>query len=228
MASLAAEQPAPYVTRFRSMKAVHLRVHPTHPQPRLLAQAAVVLGRGGVIVMPTDACYALACRIGNKAAEDRIRAIRHIERDHHFTLLCRDVSEMALYARVDNDAFRLVKTLAPGPYTFILPATKETPRRLLDPKRRTVGLRIVAHPFVEGLLEHIGEPLISSTLIDDALGTPYADPDAMAAAVGHAVEAIVDAGAVGIEMTTIIDLTGGEPRLVRQGRGNVAHVVVAQ
>ena len=206
------------------MKALHIRVHPTHPQARLVKQAADMLARGGVIAAPTDACYSLLCETGNKAAEDRLRAIRHLERDHHLTLLCRDVAEIATYAKVDNDAFRLMKTLAPGPYTFILPATRETPRRLQDEKRRTVGLRIVDHPFIQGLLED-RSPLLASTVMDDRIGLPYADPEDILADVGHALEAVFDSGAVGIEMSTILDLTGPEPRLVRQGLGDVSRVV---
>jgi tRNA threonylcarbamoyl adenosine modification protein (Sua5/YciO/YrdC/YwlC family) len=210
------------------MKALYIAVHPSHPQPRVLAQAAALVARGGVIVCPTDACYSLVCRVGDKAAEDRMRAIRHIERLHHFTLLCRNVSEAATYAKISNDAFRLLKLLTPGPYTFILPATRETPRRLLDAKRKTVGLRIPAHPFVQGLLENLAEPLLSSTLKNDELDLPYADPQDIARDVGHAVDAVIDAGAVGIDMTTIIDLTAGAPRLVRQGRGDVSHVAELQ
>lgn len=209
------------------MKALHIRVHPTHPQARLVKQAADMLARGGVIVAPTDACYSLLCETGNKAAEDRLRAIRHLERDHHLTLLCRDVAEIATYAKVDNDAFRLMKTLAPGPYTFILPATRETPRRLQDEKRRTVGLRIVNHPFIHGLLES-QSPLLATTVIDDEVSLPFADPEEIVEVLGHAVDAVFDAGAVGIEMTTIIDLTGPAPVLVRQGLGDVSHVAELQ
>ena len=206
------------------MKSLYVRVHATHPQQRLIAQTAKCLARGGVIVCPTDACYSLACTVGDKGAEDRMRAIRHIERDHHFTLLCRDLAEVALYAKVDNTAFRLLKVLTPGPYTFILPATRETPRRLQDSKRRTVGLRISAHPFVQGLRATLSEPLMASTVMNDALKLPYADPEDIALDLGHAVDIVVDAGAVGIEMTTIIDLCGPGPVLVRQGRGDIAHV----
>ncbi len=205
------------------MKSLHIRVHPTHPQARLVSQAADIVARGGVVVAPTDACYSLLCATGNKAAEDRLRGIRRLERDHHLTLLCRDVAEIATYAKVANDAFRLIKTLTPGPYTFILPATRETPRRLQDEKRRTLGLRIAAHPFIHGLLEN-QSPLLATTAIDDDAHLPYADPEDIVQDLGHAVDAVFDAGAVGIEMTTIIDLTGPAPLLVRQGLGDVAHV----
>ncbi len=205
------------------MKSLHIRVHPTHPQARLVSQAADIVARGGVIIAATDACYSLVCATGNKAAEDRLRGIRRLERDHHLTLLCRDVAEIATYAKVTNDAFRLIKTLTPGPYTFILPATRETPRRLQDEKRRTVGLRIVAHPFIHDLLES-QSPLLATTAIDDELVLPYADPEDIVEDLGHAVDAVFDAGAVGIEMTTIIDLTGPAPVLLRQGLGDVSHV----
>lgn len=209
------------------MKSLHIRVHPTHPQARLVSQAADIVARGGVIVAPTDACYSLVCATGVKSAEDRLRAIRRLERDHHLTLLCRDVAEVATYAKVANDAFRLLKTLTPGPYTFILPATRETPRRLQDEKRRTVGLRITAHPFVQGLLAS-QSPLLASTVMNDDIELPYADPEDIAEDLGHAVDAVFDAGAVGIEMSTIIDLTGPAPVLVRQGLGDVSHVAELQ
>lgn len=179
---------------------------------------------GGVLVCPTDACYSLVCQVGNKTAEDRIRAIRHVARDHYFTLLCADVSTVALYGKVSNAAFRLVKALTPGPYTFILAATRETPRRLQDPKRKRVGLRVPAHPFVHALLKELGEPLLGSTLYNDELDLPYAEPEDMADAVGHAVDAVIDAGAIGIDMTTVLDLSGGQPQVVREGKGEIDHI----
>lgn len=206
------------------MKSLYIRVHPTHPQKRLVAQAAALLDDGGVLVCPTDACYSLVCKVGNKQAEDRIRAIRHIERDHYFTLLCADVSNLASYAKVSNAAFRLIKMLTPGPYTFILPATRETPRRLQDPKRRMVGLRIPAHPFVHDLLASFSEPLLASTVMNDAIALPYADPEEIAEALGHAVDGVVDAGNIGVDMTTILDLTEDRPRLTRAGKGDVSHI----
>jgi tRNA threonylcarbamoyl adenosine modification protein (Sua5/YciO/YrdC/YwlC family) len=209
------------------MRATHIRVHPSHPQKRLVAQAAALLADGGVLVSPTDACYSLICQVGHKPAEDRIRAIRHIERDHYFTLMCHDVADVAVYAKLENAAFRLIKMLTPGPYTFILPATRETPRRLQDPKRRMVGLRIPAHPFVRELLATLGDAVLASTLMDDTLGLPYSDPETIIASLGHAVDALVDAGAIGVEQTTIIDLTElarGAPRLVRAGKGDVSRV----
>lgn len=214
----------PPCSAINGMKSLHIRVHPTHPQQRLVKQAADLLSRGAVLVCPTDACYSLVCQVGNKTAEDRIRAIRHVERDHYFTLLCADVSAIAQYGKVSNAAFRLLKTLAPGPYTFILQATRDTPRRLQDPKRKKVGLRAPAHPFVHDLLNLLGEPLLGSTLMNDDLGMPYAEPDEMAAAVGHAVDAVVDCGAIGIEMTTVLDLSAEPATLVRNGKGDISLV----
>ncbi|MEQ8661043.1 MAG: L-threonylcarbamoyladenylate synthase [Gammaproteobacteria bacterium] len=206
------------------MKCVHIRVHPTHPQKRLVQQAAAIVAAEGVLVCPTDASYSLVCRVGSKSAEDRIRAIRHVERSHYFTLLFHDLALAAQYARISNTAFRLLRMLTPGPYTFILAATRETPRRLQDPKRRMVGMRIPDHPFLRELLAEVGEPLLGSTIMNDALGMPYAEPEDMAAAVGHAVDAVIDAGAIGIEMTTVLDLSSDEPVLVREGKGDIAAI----
>ena len=190
-----------------------------------MRQAANVLNRGGVMISPTDASYSLVCRVGDKDAEDRIRAIREVERDHYFTLLCKDVSSLAVYAKISNTAYRLIRTLAPGPYTFILPATRETPRRLQDPKRKWIGLRVPVQPFIHRLLQEIDEPLLSSTLIDQQLDMPYADPEDMVTTFGHAVNAVIDCGAIGIEMSTVLDLTDAEPRLVRQGKGEIENVM---
>ena len=206
------------------MKCLHIRVHPTHPQRRLVQQVADLLAREGVVIGPTDASYSLVCRVGSKGAEDRIRAIRHVERDHYFTLLCHDLAVAATYAKISNTAFRLMKLLTPGPYTFILPATRETPRRLQDPKRKMVGLRLPDHPFTQELTAMVGEPLLASTLINDALGLPYAEPEDMVDVFGHAVDAVVDVGAIGIELTTVLDLSGPQPTLVRAGKGAVEHI----
>lgn len=206
------------------MKALHIRVHPTHPQKRLVQQAAELLARDAVLVCPTDASYSLVCRVGSKSAEDRIRAIRHVERSHYFTLMCHDVGVAATYGKVSNTAFRLMKMLTPGPYTFILAATRETPRRLQDPKRKMVGLRIPDHPFLHELLGFTGEPLLASTLMNDDLELPYAEPEDMLAAVGHAVDALVDAGSIGIDLTTVLDISAEQPVLVRAGKGEVGHI----
>jgi tRNA threonylcarbamoyl adenosine modification protein (Sua5/YciO/YrdC/YwlC family) len=206
------------------MNPIYVKVHASHPQPRVVRRSAAILEQGGVIVCPTDACYSLVCLIGNKLAEDRIRGIRQLSNAHYFTLLCRDVSELAAYGKLSNAAFRLIKMLTPGPYTFLLPATRETPRRLQDPKRKTIGIRIPSHPYLQAVFAALGGALLSSTCINDAIGMPYAEAAEIAAAFGHGLDAVVDGGSIGIEMTTIIDLTGTAPNVVRAGKGDVSRV----
>ena len=204
--------------------AMRLVVHASHPQKRVLARTLDILQRDGVIVYPTDSCYALGCRVGAKMAEDRIRTIRGVSKAHQFTLVCKDLSILGVYAKVSNPAYRLVRMLTPGPYTFILPATKETPRRLQDPRRKTIGLRIPEHPFVDELFALTDEPMLSSTVMNDALRLPYSDAEEIEVALGHAVDAVIDAGPLGIEGTTIIDLTGEVPLLLRPGKGDISRV----
>ena len=194
-------------------------VHPSNPQRRLLAQAVAILRSGGLIVYPTDSCYALGCCIGNKEAMERIRRIRRLGGDHNFTLVCGDLSELAAYAKVDNTAFRLIKSLTPGPYTFILPATREVPRRLQHPSRRTIGLRMPDHRIALRLLEDLGEPLMSSTLILPGDDLPLGEPEAMRERLEHDVDLVIDGGHCGHRPTTVIDLTGGSPELLREGLG---------
>jgi tRNA threonylcarbamoyl adenosine modification protein (Sua5/YciO/YrdC/YwlC family) len=179
------------------------------------------LEQGAVIVLPTDACYSLACVIGDKAGAERIRRLRHLDDDHLLTLLCRDLSELGLYAKVDNTAFRLMKALTPGPYTFILPATREVPRRLQHPKRRTVGLRVPDNRVVQALLKELGSPLMSSTLQLPGDAHPLSEPWEIEERLGRQVDAIVDSGAGTLEATTVIDLTGPAPEVVRAGLGPV-------
>ena len=200
-------------------------VHPGNPQRRLLAQAVAILRSGGLIVYPTDSCYALGCCIGNKEAMERIRRIRRLGGEHNFTLLCADLSELAAYARIDNPAFRLIKSLTPGPYTFILKATREVPRRLQHPRRRTIGLRVPEHRIATRLLEGLGEPLTSSTLILPGDTLPLSEPLAMRQHLQHDVELVIDGGHCGHRPTTVIDLTGGAPAILREGRGPVAGLV---
>jgi tRNA threonylcarbamoyl adenosine modification protein (Sua5/YciO/YrdC/YwlC family) len=195
-------------------------VHPTHPQPRLLQQAAQIVNEGGLIVYPTDSCYALGCQIGNKEAMERIRAIRQVDERHHFTLVCRDLSEIAHYARVDNAAYRLLKTATPGSYTFILRATREVPRRLQIPRRKTIGMRVPQHAVAQALLAQLNEPLLSSTLLLPGDEMPLNDAREIRARLEHHVELVLDAGSCGIEMSTVVDLTGDEPQVVRVGRGD--------
>ena len=194
-------------------------VHPSNPQRRLLAQAVAILRSGGLIVYPTDSCYAFGCCIGNKEAMERIRRIRRLGGDHNFTLVCGDLSELAAYAKVDNSAFRLIKSLTPGPYTFILPATREVPRRLQHPRRKTIGLRMPDHRIASRLLEDLGEPLMSSTLILPGDDLPLGEPESMRERLEHDVDLVIDGGHCGHRPTTVIDLTGGSPQLLREGLG---------
>lgn len=196
-------------------------VHPTHPQPRLLKQAAAVLAGGGLLALPTDACYVLACRLDDKAAVDRLRALRGIDERHLLTLLCRDLKELATYAQVDNRQYRFLRDWTPGAYTFILPATREVPRRLWHPSRKTVGLRVPDHPVILGLLAEHGEPVLASSLILPGDDEPISDPDDAMARLAKRVDVVVDAGAQGFEPTTVIDMTGESPQVTRIGRGPI-------
>lgn len=196
-------------------------VHPTHPQKRLIQQAAAILASGGLIVMPTDACYVLACRIDDKSAVDRMRALRGIDDRHLLTLVCRDLKELSTYAQVDNRQYRFLRDWTPGAYTFVLPATKEVPRRLWHPSRKTVGLRVPDHPVVADLLAAHGEPVLASSLILPDDDSPISDPDEAMRRLSRRVDLLIDAGAQGFEPTTVIDMTGDEPVVVRAGRGPI-------
>ena len=196
-------------------------VHPTHPQLRLLRQAAQLIEHGGVAAIPTDSCYALVCRLDDKAAADRLRRIRGIDERHHLTLLCRDLSEIANYAKVDNVQYRLIRNVTPGPYTFILEATREVPRRLSHPSRKTIGIRVPDHPVAQGLLEVLGQPLISTTLLLPGDELPRTDGAEIRERLEHDVDLVIDSGDAGIEPTTIVDLTGREAVLIRRGRGPI-------
>ena len=197
-------------------------IHPRNPQPRLIQRAAAILRAGGVIVYPTDSCYALGCHIGDKAAMERIRTLRGIDARHHFALVCRDLSELATYARVDNSQFRLLRAATPGSYVFILEATRELPKRLQHPRRRTIGLRIPDHRVALALLAELGEPILSSTLLLPGDAVPHVDMHEVRARLERHVDLILDAGSCGIEPTTVVDLTGTEPQLVRAGKGSLA------
>lgn len=196
-------------------------VHPTHPQPRLLKQAAAVLKDGGLLALPTDACYVLACRLDDKAAVDRLRALRGLDERHLLTLLCRDLKELSTYAQVDNRQYRFLRDWTPGAYTFILPATKEVPRRLWHPSRKTVGLRVPDHAVILGLLAEHGEPVLGTSLILPGDEEPISDPDEAMARLARRVDVVVDAGAQGFEPTTVIDMTGDAPQVTRVGRGPI-------
>lgn len=196
-------------------------IHPDNPNARLIRQAVAMLRDGAVIVYPTDSGYALGCHLDDKEAVARIRQIRGLDEQHHMTLVCRDLSELSNYARVNNVQFRLLKNNTPGAYTFILQATKEVPRRLQHPKRSTVGVRIPNHPVALALLEEMGEPLLSATLILPGAHHPLTDVDEIREYLEHRIDLIIESGAVGLDPTTVIDLTGDAPQLVRAGRGDV-------
>jgi len=196
-------------------------VHPENPQVRLLRQAAQILDHGGVGAVPTDSCYALACHLDDKPAVDRLRRIRRVDERHHLTLLCRDLADIGAYAKVDNAQYRLLKLATPGPYTFILEATREVPRRLSHPSRKTIGIRVPQHPVALGLLEVLGQPLISTTLMLPGDELPLNDPDEIRDRLEHEIDLILDGGACGVEPTTVIDLTGRAPLVVRRGRGSL-------
>ena len=194
-------------------------VHPDNPHPRLLKQAVALLEKGGVLAVPTDSSYALVCQLDDKAAADQLRRIRGVDDKHHLTLLCRDLSELANYARVDNWQFRLVKAATPGPYTFILEASKEVPRRLSHPSRKTIGLRVPEHKTLQDLLALLGAPLLATTLIPPGETDALNDAQDIRERFEHQLAGVIDAGACALEPTTVVDLTSGEVELVRQGGG---------
>jgi tRNA threonylcarbamoyl adenosine modification protein (Sua5/YciO/YrdC/YwlC family) len=198
-----------------------LHIHPDNPQARLIAQAAQFLESGQLIVYPTDSTYALGCAMGDKAALDRIRQIRQTELDHEFTLVCRDLSEIATYARVDNAAYRLLRSLTPGPYTFILRATSEAPKRLQNPKRKSIGIRVPDNRIAQALLAEFGKPLMSSTLMLPEDDLPLSEPDDIYDRVGRRIDCLLDGGATGLEPTTVLDLSGGTVSIIRRGKGSV-------
>jgi len=200
----------------------YFQVHPLNPQLRLVKQAAQIIHGGGIVALPTDSCYALVCHLDDKAAVERLRRIRGIDEKHHLTLLCRDLSEIGVYARVDNKQFRMLKAATPGPFTFILEATRCVPRRLSHPSRKTIGLRVPATPIVEMLLGELQQPLLGTTLILPGDDEPLTDPDEIRERLEKQVDLIVDGGACSFEPTTVVDLTGDEPELVRRGQGDPA------
>ncbi|MDE2234354.1 MAG: threonylcarbamoyl-AMP synthase [Gammaproteobacteria bacterium] len=195
-------------------------IHPETPQIRLVRRSVAILRAGGVVVYPTDSCYALGCMVGDKAAMERIRSIRCADPGHNFTLVCRDLSEIATYARVDNHTFRLLKAHTPGPYTFILRATHEVPRRLQHPKRKTIGIRVPQHPITQAILTELREPIMSSTLMLPGESLPLTDPQEMRMRLEHRVDLVIDGGSCGSEPTTVVDLSEGAPQVIRIGRGN--------
>jgi len=197
----------------------YFEIHPTHPQKRLLTRAAEILRSGGLIVYPTDTSYALGCHIGDKRALDRIEALRRLDKGHRFTLACRDLSEIATYAQVDKTQYRILKHYTPGPFTFILTASRETPRRLVNEKRRTIGIRVPDHAVVRELLEVVGEPIMTTTLRLAGDDLPMTEPQEMRDRLEHQVDLVIDSGRGGVESTTLVDLTASEPVVERQGVG---------
>lgn len=200
----------------------YFEVHPNNPQPRLLKQAAQILHDGGIAAIPTDSSYALVCHLDDKAAAENLRRIRAVDDKHHLTLLCRDLSELASHARVDNRQYRMLKLGTPGPFTFILEATKEVPRRLSHPSRRTIGLRVPDHKVTQELLGVFGQPLLATTLIAPGESEPMNDPQLIRDRFQKLIQAVLDAGACPMQPTTVIDLSGAEAVLLRQGRGDAA------
>ncbi|HEY0879171.1 MAG TPA: L-threonylcarbamoyladenylate synthase [Zeimonas sp.] len=198
-----------------------LEIHPANPQRRLLFRAAETLREGGIVAMPTDACYVLACRLGDREAVERLRAIRGLDARHLLTLMCRDLSELSTYARVDNSQYRFLKEWTPGPYTFVLDATREVPRRLWHPSRKTIGLRVPDSPVAQGVLEVHGEPVLCSSLILPDEDDPLTEADEVVARLSGRVDLVIDGGAQGFEPTTVVDLTGDEPVVIRVGRGDI-------
>ena len=202
--------------------AQYFTLHETHPQPRLISQAVAIVRSGGLIAYPTDSCYALGCAIGNKPAMERITQIRSLDERHNFTLVCRDLSELATYARVDNAAYRLLKAFTPGPYTFILKATREVPRRVQNARRRTIGIRVPDNVVANMLLDSVGEPLMSSTLLLPGAALALTDPLEILTRLGDQLDLVIDGGSCGIEPTTVVDLTEQPPRVLREGLGDAS------
>ena len=202
-------------------------IHPETPQARLIQQAVSIIQGGGVIVYPTDSAYALGCQLGDKKAMERIRRIRSLQENHNFTLVCRDLSELGTYSHVDNTTYRLLRHATPGPYTFVLEATREVPRRLIQPKRKTIGLRVPDHPIPQALLHALNEPLMSATLIMPGDDYPMTDPYDIRDALEHEVDLVIDGGFCGLEATSVVDLTGPTPVVLRAGVGDVSDFEIA-
>jgi tRNA threonylcarbamoyl adenosine modification protein (Sua5/YciO/YrdC/YwlC family) len=198
------------------------QIHPDNPQLRLIKQAAQIIHGGGILALPTDSCYALVCHLDDKHAVERLRRIRGVDDKHHLTLLCRDLSEISLYARIDNRQYRLLKATTPGPYTFILEATKEVPRRLSHPSRKTIGLRVPENPIAHALLQELGQPLLGTTLILPEEEDALTDAEEIRERLEKQIELVIDGGACSLQPTTVVDISGDDPVLLRQGRGDAA------
>lgn len=200
----------------------YFEVHPTHPQARLIKRAAEILREGGVVVFPTDSAFAIGCALGNARGVDRIRRIRAFDGPHDFSLLCRDLSDLSAWAKVDNHDFRLLRAHTPGPYTFVLTATREVPRRLVHPRRKTIGIRVPDHPVPQQLLQELGEPVMSVTLVFPGEELPAADGRAIRERLEHEVDAVIDSGEAGVQETSVVDLTDAQPTILRIGLGDVS------
>ncbi|OUR69455.1 threonylcarbamoyl-AMP synthase [Bermanella sp. 47_1433_sub80_T6] len=200
------------------------QIHPENPQLRLIKQAAEILRKGGLVVIPTDSAYALACHLNDKKAVDRIKQLRKLDDKHNFTLMCRDLSDISVYAKVDNTAYRLLKNHTPGAYTFILNGTSEVPRRLMHPKRRTIGIRVPQNAIVDALLAELGEPIMSTSLIMPGEDMPMSDPYDIRDTLQHGVDCVIDGGYCGLESTTVVDMTGDEYLVTRQGLGEISEL----
>ncbi|MES2050226.1 MAG: L-threonylcarbamoyladenylate synthase [Pseudomonadota bacterium] len=196
------------------------QIHPDNPQLRLIKQAVQIIGQGGIVAVPTDSCYALVCHLDDKDAVTRLRRIRGVDEKHHLTLLCRDLSEIAVYAKIDNRQFRMIKSATPGPYTMILEATKEVPRRLSHPSRKTIGLRVPENRITHALLEELKQPMLGTTLILPDEDEPLTDPEIIRVRLEKLIDLVIDGGACSLVPTTVIDMTGDMPELIRQGRGD--------
>lgn len=197
----------------------YFEIHPQNPQQRLIHQTVEIIDNGGVVVYPTDSSYAIGCHLGDKSAMERIRRIRQVDDKHHFTLVCSDLSEISTYAKVTNADYRMLKSLTPGPYTFLLKATHEVPRRLMHPKRRVIGIRVIGEPIVKAMLEALGQPIMSSTLILPGNQVPETDAEVIREKLEHQVDLVVDGGNCGFEATTVINMVENTPFIVRQGKG---------
>ena len=209
-----------YLFKGQSQVADYLEIHPENPQARLIKQADAMLRKGAIAAIPTDSCYALVCHIGDKAAQARIARIRQLDKQHHFTLLCADLSELGSYAQVNKNAYRILRHYTPGPYTFILPATRDVPKRLANPKRKTIGLRVPDNLIVQALLTRLQEPLLSVTLIVPPATQPLTDAGSIIDCLDNQVDLIIDGGHCGLEPTTVIDLETSIPEVLRQGKGD--------
>jgi tRNA threonylcarbamoyl adenosine modification protein (Sua5/YciO/YrdC/YwlC family) len=198
--------------------AQYFEIHPTHPQPRLVRRAAEIVRRGGLIAYPTDSCYALGCQLGEAGAVARLRRVRGVDEKHHLTLMCRDLSEIAAYAIIGNAQYRILKAVTPGSFTFILRATREVPRRLMHPKRKTIGVRVPGHPVAHALLAELNEPMLSATLALPGDARPLSDAGEIRARLEHALDLVIDAGSCGVEPSTVVDLTTDQPLILRRGK----------